>query len=82
MMRILLDKQNKNGTHVSGAKRATMTVSVPEKMASIPITHLHPAASPKKPPATGPMEGPRKGAAAKSDMARPRSLALNMLHYR
>ena len=35
-------------------------------------THLHPAASVKKPPATGPTQGPRSGPSAQTDIALPR----------
>ena len=42
------------------------------------ITQRQPSASPVKPPTTGPTTGPMKGAAANSDMARPRCLAPNM----
>ena len=58
-----------------------MTPSIhitPEKIAIMPITHRHPSDSARKPPAIGPIVGPRKGARAKSPMARPRSDALNI----
>lgn len=55
-----------------------MIQTAPVKMAMRPSTHRQPFVSPKKPPTIGPSVGPMNGAAAKTDMARPRCFAANM----
>ncbi len=55
-----------------------MIQRAPVKMAIRLSTHLHPFVSPRKPPTMGPRVGPMKGAAAKTDMARPRCDAGNI----
>ena len=64
--------RSRTGGYVSGMVRAPMIHSAPVKMAIKPSTHRQPLVSPRKPPTIGPRVGPMKGAAAKTDMARPR----------
>jgi hypothetical protein len=52
-----------------------MIKATAENNAMKPISHLHPALSARNPPITGPILGPRKGAAAKILIARPLSRA-------
>ena len=50
----------------------------PVKIAMRPSTQRQPSVSPRKPPTIGPSVGPMNGAAANTDMARPRCEAENI----
>jgi hypothetical protein len=71
---------NNTGAYVSGTTIDCAIQSTPLKIAIRPITHLQPPIgdSPRNPPMKGPSVGPKLGARAKSDMARPRSEASNI----
>ena len=64
--------RRRTGGYVSGMVRAPRIHRAPVKIAIRPSTHRHPLVSPRNPPTIGPRVGPMKGAAAKTDMARPR----------
>ena len=64
--------RRRTGGYVSGMVTAPRIHRAPVKIAIKPSTHRQPSVSPRNPPAIGPKVGPMKGAAAKTDMARPR----------
>lgn len=53
-------------------------VRTPTNAAASPAVHRQPADSDRKPPATGPMAGPRNGASANKPILGPRSFAVYM----
>lgn len=55
-----------------------MIVRTPTKAAARPAVQRQPADSERKPPATGPIAGPRNGARANKPILGPRSLAVYM----
>lgn len=61
------------GAYVSGTVKVMTTQQMPERISWIQYSHLHPAASPRKPPASGPMAGPMKGAALNTAIGTPLS---------
>src|ERR1700760_3518056 len=77
---VIFDKRSarwrrRTGAYVSGTKIVPRHHAIALNIAINPISHLHPALSPRNPKMTGPRLGPRKGSAAKILIAKPLSRA-------